>query len=160
MWISIPAYSIRNRISILVYGVDFTRDNISALAEDMTEIRRIHPTAPVIFLAGDDSTKANVESLKLGAQGYIPGSATFDIAIAAMQVVRGGGTYLPHTCVADLAAAPADAEEKEDQPDVFTPRQMAVLVRLRHGKANRDIASELNMSGARLKHTSAISCRS
>ena len=94
-----------------------------------------------------------VSILKGGARGYIPTSVTLNVALEAMRLVEAGGTFAPTSIFLDakppsaLTAAQYDVCKKT----AFTARQLAVLVALRRGKANKQIAYELNMREGTVK---------
>ncbi len=84
-------------------------------------------------------------------RGFISTSTTPDVALGATHVVRAGGSFVPESCLAALRSSKDDVAEGARRRDAFTPRQIAVLKRLRLGKANRTIAHELEMSESRVK---------
>ena len=103
------------------------------------------------MLSDLDSAGHVLNAIRKGARGFISTSASFDVAVGATHVVRAGGSSVPETCLATLSAARDDVAEGARRPCDFTPRQVAVLKRLRQGKANRAIAQELDMSESRVK---------
>jgi DNA-binding NarL/FixJ family response regulator len=70
-----------------------------------------------------------------------------------MRLVGAGGTFAPTSILlhaSEPSATPA-AHYNVCKKAVFTARQLAVLVALRRGKANKQIAYELNMREGTVK---------
>lgn len=107
---------------------------------------------PVVIISDAEDMEHVVSGLEGGARGYIPTSVTLDVAVGAMHLVEAGGTFAPATSLislkrmGDLAAA-----HTANLKDMFTARQAAVLAALRQGKANKQIAYELNMREGTVK---------
>ncbi len=91
--------------------------------------------------------------LKGGARGYIPTSVTLNVALEAMRLVGAGGTFAPTSILLDASepSAAMAAQYNVCKKTAFTARQLAVLVALRRGKANKQIAYELNMREGTVK---------
>jgi DNA-binding NarL/FixJ family response regulator len=100
---------------------------------------------PTIVLSGMDEMRTIVEAIDRGAKGFISTRMPLDVAIAAMQFVSAGGTFVPAERI--LAAARQQVEHPVSVADsangLFTARQAAVVEALRKGKANKLIAYEL-----------------
>jgi DNA-binding NarL/FixJ family response regulator len=118
---------------------------LSLLANNRTDV-------PVVIISDAEDMDHVVSGLEGGARGYIPTSVSLDVAVGAMHFVEAGGTFAPATSLisckrmADLAAA-----QTGNLKDMFTARQVAVLAALRQGKANKQIAYELNMREGTVK---------
>jgi DNA-binding NarL/FixJ family response regulator len=106
---------------------------------------------PVIVVSDSDDVDHIVRTLKRGARGYIPSSLPFNIAVEAVRLVEAGGVFVPASSFVDREQSPAHAK-----PGVtWTERQLAVIEEIRQGKANKQIAYELNMS----EHTVKVHLR-
>jgi DNA-binding NarL/FixJ family response regulator len=109
--------------------------------------------APVVIISDSEDTTQVISALKCGARGYIPTSVTLNVALEAMRLVGAGGTFAPTSALLDTRpqneAAPAHCDVSKKV--LFTARQLAVLVALRRGKANKQIAYELNMREGTVK---------
>jgi DNA-binding NarL/FixJ family response regulator len=93
-----------------------------------------------------------VRALKSGARGYIPTSLPFNVAVEAVRLVKAGGTFVP------AGSFVHDHHEKQPASKtsvLLTERQMKVVEEIRLGKANKQIAYELNMS----EHTVKVHLR-
>lgn len=109
--------------------------------------------APVIIISDSEDTSRVVSVLKGGARGYIPTSVTLNVALEAMRLVGAGGTFAPTSILLDANSPGVTKPARYDlcKTAAFTARQLAVLVALRHGKANKQIAYELNMREGTVK---------
>jgi DNA-binding NarL/FixJ family response regulator len=107
---------------------------------------------PVVIVSDVDDLDHIVRTLKSGVRGYIPTSLPFNIAVEAVRLVKAGGTFVP--------ASSFVHDRNEEQTALttgalLTERQMKVVEEIRHGKANKQIAYELNMS----EHTVKVHLR-
>jgi len=107
---------------------------------------------PVVIVSNIDDLDHIVRALKSGARGYIPTSLPFNVAVEAVRLVKAGGTFVP--------ASSFVHNRDEQQPvlrtnGLLTEQQMKVVEEIRHGKANKQIAYELNMS----EHTVKVHLR-
>jgi DNA-binding NarL/FixJ family response regulator len=109
--------------------------------------------APVVIISDSEDTSRVVSALKCGVRGYIPTSVTLNVALEAMRLVGAGGTFAPTSALLDARAPGETATPHYDVSKklLFTARQLAVLVALRRGKANKQIAYELNMREGTVK---------
>lgn len=109
--------------------------------------------APVVIISDSEDTSRVVSALKCGARGYIPTSVTLNVALEAMRLVGAGGTFAPTSALLDARSPSETAPPHYDvsKKVLFTARQLAVLVALRRGKANKQIAYELNMREGTVK---------
>ena len=100
------------------------------------------------------------KALDLGAAGYIPKSAGMGVMLSALRLVLAGGIYVPPNLLHTQAAPdPASVTEAAAalSPDGLTGRQREVLRLLGEGKANKEIARELDLSENTVKiHVAAV----
>ena len=107
---------------------------------------------PVVIVSDVDDLDHIVRTLKSGVRGYIPTSLPFNIAVEAVRLVKAGGTFVP---------ASSFVHDRNEQQHalktsvLLTERQMKVVEEIRHGKANKQIAYELNIS----EHTVKVHLR-
>lgn len=142
---------IPETVVFILYGVDRAHDRHDDLGDELAQLARAFPAAPVILLSDFDSADDVLEAITKGVRGFISTSTTPDVALGATHVVRAGGSFVPESCLAALRSSKDNVAEGARRRDAFTPRQIAVLKRLRLGKANRTIAHELEMSESRVK---------
>lgn len=122
-------------------------------------IRNCTPVVPIIVLSMSEEPGHMRDSLKLGANGYIPKSSSNGILFNAINLVLEGGIYIPPEMLdANLYTDNSDTvvDTNSNKPSL-TKRQMEVLNLLAQGKTNKDIARTLNISDATVKsHTTTI----
>jgi DNA-binding NarL/FixJ family response regulator len=100
--------------------------------EAVRQIRERDPRARVIILTTYDTDDEISQALKAGAKAYVLKDISADGLVGCIRDVLAGKTYL----------APAVQ---------LTPREMATLRLLADGKANKEIANELDISERTVK---------
>lgn len=119
---------------------------------DLRTLASTTPETPVIIMADSEELSEIFAAIDNGARGYLPHSVSRDVAIEAIQLALAGGTYFSTAGLSSLRRA---VELKSDLNVVvdkdLTERQAAVANALRHGKPNKIIAFELNMSESTVK---------
>jgi DNA-binding NarL/FixJ family response regulator len=123
-----------------------------SLQRDLGLLRRVASYLPITLLADDEEPSEVAAALECGARGYIPTTVTLAIAIEAIRLVRAGGVYVParHLMAASRQSEYASAD-KHLGDITLTGREAAVLDALCRGKANKVIASELNVRESTVK---------
>ena len=139
---------------------------------------------PLVVLSGETDPRVVRAAIEGGAMGYIPKSAKSALAgvlkdgmlicaggfglcgipevlIQALRLVLAHGVYLPPLVLDAAYATPAPAPALPQCASTvlpgLTPRQMDVLRLVIRGKANKDIARELDLSEGTVKaHLSAV----
>lgn len=148
----------------------------------LTELRREHPTIPVMVVSASEKGDDMMRVLQDGAMGFVPKRASNELLAEALKLVMAGGVYVPPTLdrglaeppdpvlsadsrtalVAGLtAAAPSGGGGREVAPNFdslgLTRRQRQVLSLLLEGKSNKVIARELHLSVETVKdHVAAV----
>ena len=105
---------------------------------------------PTIVLGQGDDPEAALFAISRGAKAYIPTSLRWEIALEAIRIVLAGGTYLPM----EYAVALRSSVLTERRPIALTgitERELTVLRAIKHGKRNKVIANELNVSESTVK---------
>jgi DNA-binding NarL/FixJ family response regulator len=105
---------------------------------------------PAVVLTDSDGPDHVIAALNSGARGYVPTSVTLDVAVEAMRLVEAGGTFVPASSLIAWSGE-ATTPQKQRLAELFTKRQAAVVQALQHGKANKQIAYELNMREGTVK---------
>jgi DNA-binding NarL/FixJ family response regulator len=152
----------------------------------LRDIRSTRPHVPVMVLTASDDGRDLIRAIDGGAVAYVHKRSPRDEILAALETVLSGGIHLPEDTLALLqasrqaasaeAAAVASASAllgsgpvggmgfapAQPSPQVIerlglTPRQTDVLLLLLHGKPNKLIARELNLSVETIKdHVAAV----
>ncbi len=117
-------------------------------------LRAQFPDIPVVVVSASEETAIIRRAISFGASGFIPKSASAEQMQAALRAVLAGEVAVPED---------VSLEEDEEAGDMarrlstLTPQQMRVLMMLREGLLNKQIAYELGVSEATIKaHVSAI----
>lgn len=119
-------------------------------------IRAQFPMVPVVVVSGTEDSSVIARALSLGASGYIPKSTPVPQMHGAVSMILDGGEWVPDGV--DLnAGSDSEADDIARRMSTLTPQQMRVLMMLREGLLNKQIAYELSVSEATIKaHVSAI----
>ncbi len=117
-------------------------------------LRAQFPDIPVVVVSASEETAIIRRAISFGASGFIPKSASAEQMQVALRAVLAGEVAVPED---------VSLEEDEETGDMarrlstLTPQQMRVLMMLREGLLNKQIAYELGVSEATIKaHVSAI----
>lgn len=119
-------------------------------------LRAQYPAIPVVVVSGNEEPDVMRRAVALGALGFIPKSATVQTIREAVAAVLAGAVWLPEG-VAASGLADGDADKLAMRLATLTPQQVRVLMMLREGLLNKQIAYNLSVSEATVKaHVSAI----
>ena len=116
------------------------------LMEGVEAIRRIRdrdPRARVIVLTTYDTDEEITRALKAGAKAYVLKDIPADELVRCIRDVLAGKTYLAPSAAAKLAEGVTRVR--------LTPREMSALQLLADGKANKEIATALDISERTVK---------
>ena len=114
--------------------------------EGVEAIRRLRdrdPRALVIVLTTYDTDEEISRALKAGAKAYVLKDIAADDLVACIRDVLAGKTYLAPAAAAKLAEGVTRVR--------VTPRELSALQLMADGKANKEIASALDISERTLK---------
>lgn len=119
-------------------------------------LRAQYPNVPVVLITAADDQGLVQKALNLNASGFIPKTSGIDTIIAAVNAVLKGDVWVPDG-YQQGSAADKEAEEIARRVATLTAQQIRVLMMLKEGLLNKQIAYELNVSEATIKaHVSAI----
>jgi len=125
----------------------------------LQKVRERAPLTPILIVSAADDPALMSDVIRAGATGYVPKSAQRQMLVDAIEIVLGGGTYLPLEGMMALRDTQGlDSERAEpSKRDALTSRQRRVLALLAHGKSNKQIAGELDIAEITVKaHVSSI----
>src|SRR5579864_352868 len=111
--------------------------------EVVRRIRELDPDARLIILTTYDTDDEISRALKAGAKAYVLKDISAEALVGCIREVLNGKTYLAPAAAAKLAEGVTRVQ--------LTPREMAALRLMADGKANKEIASELNISERTVK---------
>jgi len=111
--------------------------------EVVRRIRERDPRALVIVLTTYDTDDEIERALKAGAKAYVLKDISADDLVSSIRTVLAGKTYIAPAAAAKLAEGVTRVQ--------LTPREMATLRLMADGKANKEIASALDISERTVK---------
>jgi len=120
--------------------------------EGLQAVIRAVPEVPVVVVSAIENRRDAVQTINLGAMGYIPKTVDHGEFVKMLKVVLDGGLCLPRNMSATAPAnAPRPAVEYErlatnELLSGLTKRQLQVLALLAQGKSNVEIAEDLGVS--------------
>jgi DNA-binding NarL/FixJ family response regulator len=117
-------------------------------------LRAQYPAVPIAVVSASDEPHIIRRALDLGASGFIPKSLAVEDMRKAVTAILAGGVWAPE---AASPAADGETEALARRVATLTPQQMRVLMMLKEGLLNKQIAFQLGVSEATVKaHVSAI----
>ena len=119
-------------------------------------LRSQYPGVPVVIVSASDEPQVIRRAMGLGASGYIPKSTPVTTICRAITRILRGDVWIPDDlCLS--ADANREADDLARRLAALTPQQVRVLMMLREGLLNKQIAFQLGISEATIKaHVSAI----
>ena len=111
--------------------------------EVIQRIRMENPQSRFIVLTTYDGDEDIYRALQAGARAYLLKGMTSDELISTIRTVHAGKSHIPHAIAQRLAERMGTEE--------LTPRESDVLEQIVHGKSNKEIATELDISEATVK---------
>jgi two-component system NarL family response regulator len=111
--------------------------------EVIERIRMESPQARFIVLTTYDGDEDIYRALQAGAKAYLLKGMTSEELIATIRTVHEGKSHIPPAIAQKLAERMSTEE--------LTPREFDVLEQIVHGKSNKEIATELEISEATVK---------
>ena len=119
-------------------------------------LRAQYPTIPVVVVSGNEDTDVMRRAVALGASGFIPKSSNVQTMRDAVAAVLNGSVWMPPGVSAG-GAGDSETDKLALRLATLTPQQVRVLIMLREGLLNKQIAYNLSVSEATVKaHVSAI----
>jgi len=151
------AIEMANQMDPDVALVDIRMPGMSGI-EVPRRIKAAQPGTAVIVLTMYDSEMYVVEALRAGAAGYLVKDSSRELICHAINAVVEGGTMvrsgLLRRAIQGLVRAPRQPAAGKVDPVVterFTARELDILRLVSQGRANREIAHELNLAEVTVK---------
>lgn len=120
--------------------------------EGLQAVIRSVTDVPVVVVSAIENRRDAVQTINLGAMGYIPKTVEHNEFVKMLRVVLDGGLCLPRnmsaTAPASAPPSPVDYERlaTNELLSGLTKRQLQVLALLAQGKSNVEIADDLGVS--------------
>lgn len=126
--------------------------------DTLSRLKAILPdTVPVIIVSASDDRRQVLETINLGAAGFIPKTSSSRVMMSALQLVLAGGVYLPPALLQQGGDIGEGNGISHGADALLTPRQREVLALLGKGQANKEIARALQLAEGTVKlHVTAI----
>jgi len=119
-------------------------------------LRAQYPAVPIAVVSASDEPHIIRRALDLGASGFIPKSLAVEDMRRAIAAILQGGIWAPEGLGAG-AGPDSESDALAQRIATLTPQQMRVLMMLKEGLLNKQIAFQLGVSEATVKaHVSAI----
>ena len=112
-------------------------------ADVIARLRLEDPAARFIVLTTFDGDEDIYRALQAGAKAYLLKGMTVDELLTTIRVVHSGKARIP-AAIAEKLAERVSGQE-------LTPRELGVLERIVAGRANKEIATDLNISETTVK---------
>lgn len=115
--------------------------------ESLRRFREEHPSLKVVVVSAATDRHTILASFRLGATGYVPKTSKPSVIVAALQIVAGGGTYVP----SEILSGPTGDKRR------LSDREMDVMRLMLTGLSNADIANKLAIADSTVKqHMASI----
>ena len=108
-------------------------------------LRADFPQVPIVIVSGTEDSETVTRSVELGAQGFIPKSASRDDLADALETIVAGDIWTPSNPGASSALTGGALVS------TLSPGQLKVLTGLRRGLGNKEMAREMGVSHATIK---------
>lgn len=129
--------------------LDYDMPGMNGL-EGLVRMRAAFPDVPVAMLTGSVSATLAKQALSAGAAGFLPKTFSARGLAAAIAFIRTGSVFAPY----DLMM-----EDTVPAASKLTGRETDVLVGLRQGKSNKEIARDLDLQEVTIKLHVKTLCR-
>jgi DNA-binding NarL/FixJ family response regulator len=117
----------------------------------LISFRKLLSIVPVIILSDTENPNSLTEIFESGARGFIPTDTPLEQITGIIRLVSVGGVFVP---LGSLSLSKNEGEVPTAElgsSNEFTRNELAVLDRLKVGKANKIIAYELGLSESTVK---------
>lgn len=114
----------------------------------LSGIRADFPAVPVVVVSASEDAATIRRAIAFGASGFIPKSAPLDEMVEALSSVLAGDTWIPIGLAGDEAQS---SDGMEARIASLTPSQLRILVGLKQGRLNKQIAYDLGVTEATIK---------
>jgi DNA-binding NarL/FixJ family response regulator len=135
---------------VILYHIYDDTSDWKESSDHFLSVKRLLNIVPVIILSDINNLDISIDLFENGLRGFVPTvNTTFDQLIEIIELVKVGGVFVP---LSSLSLRNSKRQSVTSRPaDQFTPGELAILERLKLGKANKIIAYELGLSESTVK---------
>lgn len=155
----LEALELYKKMDIDVVLLDINMPNMNGI-ETLRKIRDMDSSAKVIILTVHDGREYLVESLNLGANGYMLKDSDSSSLVEAIKAVNQGGSYVHPNLAGELVreiSKTGNGEKAKRGLESLTKREYEVLSLIADGLSNKEISQKLIISEKTVKnHVSSI----
>jgi DNA-binding NarL/FixJ family response regulator len=149
---SIPAAqnALTSRHAADLILLDLSMQGVSGF-DGLMSMRKCFPSIPILIVSGLDEARIVQDAMRYGAAGFVPKSVDKSNLMKAINTVLAGSLSFPQIGFqthARVASSPSTLAERVAQ---LTPQQFRVLLMIRQGKLNKQIAHELLVGDSTVK---------
>ncbi|WP_373324902.1 response regulator [Methylobacterium organophilum] len=138
--------------------LDLTMQGVNGF-DGLVTIRTRFPRVPILIVSGLEDPRIMHEAIHHGAAGFVPKAVDKATLTRAISEVLNGALFMPPDLGAPLAPPPGRGRKSPLAERIarLTPQQLRVLMMIRQGKLNKQIAHELQVGDSTVKaHVSEI----
>lgn len=148
---------LEERRNVDIVLLDLVMQGISGF-DGLIAIRKRFPSIPLLVVSGLDETRIIQDAMRFGAAGFVSKSADKISLVNAVTSVMSGSLAFPsHVSQAPLEKASGATSALVERIARLTPQQLRVLLMIRQGKLNKQIAHEMLVGDSTVKaHVSEI----
>lgn len=128
-----------------VVVLDLSMPEMSGL-EAAAKLREAAPRTAILILSIHDHDEYVVESVRVGAQGYLRKDAPPAELRAAVRALSMGDSYFGELAAGALSSDRGGRDDTRSRMATLTPREREVLIEIARGSSNKDIASRYGIS--------------
>jgi DNA-binding NarL/FixJ family response regulator len=139
-------------LDLILYHIHEDNSKRENNAQKLLSFRTLLNMIPVIILSDIDDLDILIEMFESGARGFIPtANTTFEQVIEIIGLVKVGGIFVPPSSLSLRRIKSQSSTTWQVPSNQFTHSELAILDRLKLGKANKIIAHELGVSESTVK---------
>jgi DNA-binding NarL/FixJ family response regulator len=121
-------------------------------SQKLISLRKLLSIVPVIILSDTENQNSLAQIFESGARGFIStGDTTLEQITGIIRLVSVGGVFVPLSSLSPRKSEGLTSTAELGSSNEFTRNELAVLDRLKVGKANKIIAYELGLSESTVK---------
>jgi len=128
-----------------VIVVDIAMPQMNGLEAGL-RLKKLMPTAKLIFLTMNEDPGLAMEAMRCGASGYLLKSSASSELIRAIQMALKGKSYVTPRIASGMQKAFINNPRPNTRDKTLTPRQREVVQLLAEGKSMKEVASVLHVT--------------